>query len=175
MANAGKEKLVEDLTSELKKSEHVLVTHYQGLSSDEMSQLRNKLAELGAKYKVVKNRLANIALKKVGWDLEASLKGPSALAYQGKDIAAVAKVLDQVSIKNKKFKIIAGHFFGKAADAGMIQSIATLPSREVLLATLAARLNGPLQSLVATLSEPMRALHAALGAFAKKKESAPAG
>lgn len=174
MPSVIKEKLVSDLTEEMKTTEHVVVTNYLGLDSEAFNDLRTKLKDVGAKYKVVKNRLAKIALKNVGWNIDDALKGPSAFAYKGTDIASISKVLFQFAKKHDGFKVKAGYLFGEMKDAGTIQAIADLPSKEVLLATLLARMNGPLQSLVATMNEPMRSLHAAISAVAKKKEAAPA-
>lgn len=174
MPSALKEKFVDTLTEELKKSDHVIVSDFQGMTAEQLNDLRAKLRDLGAKYKVVKNRLAKISIKNVGWDIEDQLKGPSALVFQGEDVASITKVLYEFSKANKAPKIKGGFMFGKKADQKDVTSVAQLPSREVLLATLASRLNGPLQSLLATLNEPLRALHASLSAVAKNKESAPA-
>jgi large subunit ribosomal protein L10 len=175
MPNAIKEKFISDLTEELKGSEHVIVTDYQGLNSEEFNELRAKLRTVGAKYKVVKNRLARLALKNVGWDkLMGDMKGPSALAYKGSDSAALARVLKDFGTDHKNLKIKAGQLYGMAANAEEVKIIANLPSRNVLLSTLLVRLNSPLQSLVMTLQEPIRSFNAALSAVAKKKEAASA-
>lgn len=175
MPNAVKEKFVADLTEELKKSDQILVTDYQGLNSEEFNELRNKLRPLGAKYTVVKNRLAAIALKNVGCEaLAPHLKGPSAIAYQAKDASALAKELSGFGADHKNLKLKAGYLYGMVANAQQLVVIAGLPSRNVLLSTLLARMNGPLQTLVSTLQEPVRSLSAALSAVSKKKEATPA-
>jgi large subunit ribosomal protein L10 len=175
MPSEVKEKFVAELTEELKKSPHVLVTEYSGMKADEFNELRAKLRTVGAKYKVVKNRLARIAFKNIGWDgLNEKMKGPSAIAFMGKDSAAVAKVLNEFGTSHQMFKVRAGHVYGKVEDAATLKVIATLPSKEVLLATLLARLNSPLTTLIVTLKEPLRALNASLSAVAKKKEATPA-
>ena len=173
MANTVKEKFVGDLTDELKKSEHVVVTEYQGMTAEEFDALRAALRPLGAKYKVVKNRLAKIALGNAGFsDLGSFLKGPSAITFQGRDGAAITKTLFKFSEDHQKFKVRAGRVLGLTADSKGLRDLSSLPSREVLLATLLSRLNAPLTTLAATLSEPLRGLHAALTAAAKKKETA---
>lgn len=173
MANETKEKFVAELTEDIKSSEHFLVTEYQGMSAEEFDQLRAALRNVGSKYKVVKNRLARIAFESIDCkDLNSYLKGPSAIAYHGNDGAAVAKVLFKFSEDHPNMKVKAGKLFGTIADAKMLKAMASLPSREVLLATLASRLNSPLVTLARTLQEPLRSLHAALSAAAKKKEAA---
>ncbi len=175
MANKEKQTFVVELTEELKKSPHVLVTDYQGLKAEEFNELRANLNKVGAKYKVLKNRLAKIAFKSVGWDgVSNDMKGPSAIAYHGTDGAAIAKILFDFSVKHTNLKVKAGHLYGFKASGADLRVIANLPSKEVLLSTLLARLNSPLQTLLATLNEPIRSLHGALSAVVKKKEAAPA-
>lgn len=175
MANQIKQTLVADLTEELKQSPHVIVTEYQGMKAEEFNELRASLNKFGAKYKVVKNRLARIAFKNVGWvGLNDLMTGPSAIAYQGKDGTALVRALYDFGSKHQTFKVKVGHVFGATTTAADLKAISTLPSREVLLSTLLARLNSPLTTLILTMNEPLRSLHASLSAVAKKKEAAPA-
>ena len=175
MPSIAKEKFVADLTEELKKSEHLLVTDYQGLTTAELNDLRAQLLKIGSKYKIIKNRLARIAFKKLGWaELEPQLKGPSGIAYLGKDASGLAKIVATFGKEHKNLKIKGGVLFKQAANSQVIKEIASLPSREVLIATLLSRLNSPLTTFVATLSEPLRALARGLSAVAKKKEAVPA-
>jgi len=175
MASELKEKLVADLTEDLKDSTQVVVTHYQGLTAEELDALRNSIRPFGAKYKIVKNRLAKIAFEATGFGaLKDEMKGPSAIAYKSTDIAGMTKALFKFSDEHPNFKIRVGYLFGATANAADLKAIGSLPSKEVLLATLLATLNSPLQRLAATLNEPLRSIHAALSAVAKKKESAAA-
>ncbi len=168
--------LVADLTDELKKSPHVVVTEYQGMKAEEFNELRANLNKVGAKYKVVKNRLARIAFKNVGWvGLDDLMKGPSAIVYHGTDGAALTRTLFDFSVKHQNLKVKVGHVYGAKASAVDLKTISQLPSKEVLLSTLLARLNSPLTTLILTMKEPIRGLHAAMSAVAKKKEAvAPA-
>ena len=175
MPNTANVEFVENLTQDLKGSDHVLVTDYQGLDSESLYELRTRLRGLGAKYKIVKNRLARLAFKNVGWEgLDDQLKGPTAIAYNSADVAALAKLMQEFGAKRDRFKVKGGFLFGKSASAVDVRTIASLPSRDVMIATLAMRLNSPLQTFVSTLIEPVRALHAALSAVGKKKPAAPA-
>lgn len=172
MASAIKEKQVANLTEELKKSPHVVVTEYQGLTAVEFDELRAAIRPFGGKYKVVKNRLAKLSLEATGFtDLKTNMKGPSAIAYQGTDGAAMIKALFKFGEAHTNFKVKAGRLFGITADMKNLKAMADLPSREVLMATLLARMNGPLTNLVTVMQEPLRSLHAALSAVAKKKEA----
>ncbi len=172
MANAIKDKQVTNLTEELKTSKHIVVTEYQGMTAEEFIALRAALRPFGTKYKVVKNRLAKISLEASGFsDLKEKMKGPSAIAYHGDDGASIVKALFKFSEGHTNFKVKAGRLFGITADLKNLKAMADLPSREVLLATLLARMNGPLTNLVTIMNEPLRSLHAALSAVSKKKET----
>lgn len=172
MASEIKEKVVSELSADLKGLTHMVITQYQGLTAEEFDALRNSLRPLGAKYKVVKNRLAKIAFEANGFgSLKDHMKGPTAIAYKGADVASLAKALFKFSETHPNFKIRAGYVFGNATDASSLKAIANLPSREVLIATLMARLLSPLTVLAATMNEPLRSLHAALSAVAKNKEA----
>jgi large subunit ribosomal protein L10 len=175
MASQIKEKIVSDLTEDLKGLTHMVVTQYQGLTAEEFDSLRNALRPIGAKYKVVKNRLAKIAFEANGFGaIRDQMKGPTAIAYKGTDVASLAKALFKFSEDHPNFKIRGGFVFGSATDAPSLKAIASLPSKEVLLSILLARLQSPLSVLAATLNEPLRALHASMSAVAKKKEATPA-
>lgn len=175
MANAVKEKLVGNLKEELKGSEHIVVTQYTGMTAEDFISLRATLRPLGAKYKVVKNRLAQIVFKEAGFsDLNPHMKGPSAIVFQGKDSQGIARALFKFGETHENLKVRAGHIFGTVNDSKNLKAIANLPSKEVLLSILLARLNSPLSTLAATLNEPLRSLHGALSALAKKKEATPA-
>jgi large subunit ribosomal protein L10 len=173
MASEIKEKQVAELTEDLKGSTQVVITQYQGMTAEELDALRSAIRPFGAKYKVVKNRLAKLAFDATGFGaLRDHMKGPTAIAYKGTDIAGMTKAMFKFSEDHPNFKIRVGHLFGSTADTASLKTIATLPSKEVLLATLLATLNSPLQRLASTLNEPLQSLHRSLTALAKKKEVA---
>lgn len=175
MPSAVKEKFVESLSEELKGSSHVVVSEYQGMTAEEFDQLRASLLPLGAKFKVVKNRLAKIAFDGSGFsELKDYMKGPSAITFLGQDPAGVTKALLKFSEQHTNLKIKAGRMFGMTADNKTLKALAALPSKEVLIATLLARLNSPVQRLASTINQPLQSLHSVLVALAKKKESVPA-
>jgi large subunit ribosomal protein L10 len=175
MASEIKERSVAELTEDLKGSSQIVITHYQGLTAEELDALRTAIRPFGGKYKVVKNRLAKIAFEATGFGvLRDHMKGPVAIAYKATDVAGMAKAMFKFSDEHPNFKVRGGFLFGTAADAANLKAIANLPSKEVLLATLLATLNSPLQRLAATMNEPLRSLHAALSAVVKKKEPAAA-
>lgn len=172
MPNAVNVEFVKNFTEDIKKSSHVVVTEYQGLTTIELNELRAELKKLGSRYTIIKNRLAKIAFKEVGWgDLEPHLKGPTAVAYHGTDASAITKTLFEFTKEHKNLKLKAGHLFGAAVGLEEVKAIAMLPNKETLLATLAATLNSPIQNLAAALNEPLRSIYSALTALAKKKQA----
>lgn len=172
MASAIKEKSVADLKEDLKGSTQVVVTHYQGLTAEELNGVRSAIRPFGGKYKVVKNRLAKIAFDSTGFgQLREHLKGPVAIAYKATDVAGMTKALFKFSDEHPNFKVKMGFLFGGTVDPASLKTIANLPSREVLLSTLLATLNSPLQRLAATMNEPLQKLHRSLAAVAKKRET----
>lgn len=175
MANEIKEKFVAELAEDLKGSTQIVVTHYQGMTADELDGIRTAIRPFGGKYKVVKNRLAKIAFDSTGFGpLKESMKGPVAIAYKATDVAGMTKALFKFSEDHPNFKVKMGFLFGATTDPASLKVIANLPSREVLLSTLLATLNSPLQRLAATLNEPLQSLHRSLSAVAKKKEAVAA-
>ncbi|XHR27743.1 MAG: 50S ribosomal protein L10 [Chthoniobacteraceae bacterium] len=151
--------IVEDLQAKLNASPFVLVTDYTGLRVDQFSILRNRLAEIGAEYRVVKNTFLRRALSQIGLpDLSADLKGQTAIVIGDKDVAAAAKVLKTFVGEAKKPEIKIGVVDNLVVSVDQINAIADLPSREVLLATLLGVLQAPASQLVRLLNEPASAL-----------------
>ncbi len=175
MASVIKEKQVAELTDDLKGSQQIVITHYQGLTAEELDGIRSVIRPFGGKYKVVKNRLAKIAFDATGFGpLRDHMKGPVAIAYKASDVAGMTKALFKFSEDHPNFKVKMGFLFGSTIDPANLKAIANLPSRDVLLSTLLATLNSPLQRLAATLNEPLQKLHRSLSAVAKKRESVAA-
>ncbi len=164
--------IVEDLQAKLNASPFVLVTDYTGLRVDQFSILRNRLAEIGAEYRVVKNTFLRRALSQIGLpDISSDLKGQTAIVIGDKDVAAAAKVLKTFVGEAKKPEIKIGVVDNLVVSVDQINSIADLPSREVLLATLLGVLQAPAGQLVRLLNEPASALARVLKA---KNEGAEA-
>ncbi|MFN0116678.1 MAG: 50S ribosomal protein L10 [Elusimicrobiota bacterium] len=170
MANQIKENIVTELAKELKETKHVVVTQYQGMTAEGFDALRKALTPLGGKYKVVKNRLAKIAFDQSGFDdLKDQMKGPSAIVYSGSDGAAITKALFKFTESNDKFRVRGGKILGLVTDSNGLRTISNLPSKEVLMSTLLARMQSPLISLVQIMNEPLSKLQRALSALAKTK------
>jgi large subunit ribosomal protein L10 len=138
-----------------------------------MNDLRRKLRESDIEYQVVKNTL----LVRAAEDTDVALikdyfKGPSAVAISYEDPVAPAKVLTQFAKDNDKLEIKVGVLNGKVLDVNAIKALATLPSREVLLAQFLAVLNAVPTSFVRAMAEIPRSLVNVLTAIKDQKEAA---
>ena len=128
MDRKQKEELVAKLSKTFDESEMVVVTHYSGLTVAEISDLRDRIRESGASFKVTKNRLTRLALKNTKFEGISDLfTGPTAIAYSDDPVAA-AKVSVEFSKKNEKLIVIGGALGSEMLDADGVKALATLPS-----------------------------------------------
>ena len=143
-----KKKLVADLSAEIAESCTGVVVDYRGINVADDTQLRKELREAGVKYTVVKNTLLKLAIQ--GTSLESmseSLEGTTAIATCKDDYVAAARILSKYAAKDKeKFNIKSGYLDGEVISLEKIDSLAKLPSREVLLATVCNVFNAPIAS-----------------------------
>ena len=130
------------------------VVNYQGLTVVQMQNLRRELRQQGGELKVAKARLVKLAVNGMeGVDtLTPFLKEQIGVVFADKDVSAVAKVLRDFAKKNEAFEIVAGHMDQKTLSANDVVRIASLPSREVLLAQVCATLQAPSASLARVLN-----------------------
>ncbi len=167
----AKENQVGVLTETLKGVNAAIVGHCSGVTVESITAFRAKLRKEGAQFKVIKNNLAQIAIK--GTSLEAlspSFKGPTSLAYTKSDPVALAKLLDEFAKENEKFKVIAGILDGSLLDQTQVKALADIPSKQVLLSRLVGSLQSPYAGLVHGLSGMLRKLVYALDAVRRQKE-----
>lgn len=155
-----KEKLINELADNLSKSTIVIATDYRGLTAKDMVQLRRQLRAQGIEYKVAKNTLTRFAAEKTGHSqFNEILTGPLALAFGYDDVTKPAKVLsDYIRVSGSNMQIKGGMLGTKMLTALEIASLATIPSREVLLSRLVGQLAAPIQSFHTVVSAPIRGL-----------------
>ena len=166
---------VKALEKKFKESPNLVVTTYQGLTTPELNDLRAKLKPLNSEYGIVKNTLTRIALKNVGLEKFADhFTGPTAVAFQSGDPAALSKIIVDFSKTNDKFKIVAGYLGGRFLTSNEIKVLATLPSREVLLARIAMLFNSPMQRIATVLNAPIQKLALVLKSLEQQKAKAAA-
>lgn len=171
MNRIQKEELIKSLKEKLEGKNFALAA-YQGLDVINMEDLRKKLRAESYEFKVVKNTLLNIALKDLGIeDCESYLNDTTAIAVQNGDSFKGLKVLADFMKDNESFKIKAGRIYGQTVDAVGVQKIAALPSKEVLIAELLARLQAPVSKLAYALKFPLNQIVFALNAIKESKDS----
>jgi large subunit ribosomal protein L10 len=150
---------VDDLKARLSGAKTVVLTEYRGLTVQQLSELRKQLRQASAQYKVVKNRLARLAMKASALDvLSPHLKGPLGVVVSRHDPVAVAKVLATFGRTNQALAIRAGVVDGQPLDAAGLKALAELPSPDALRAQLVAAIQGPPARLVGLLTAPHREL-----------------
>ena len=166
-----KEASVEELNGIFDESGSVVMAHYSGMTVAEMTELRAKLRELGGTFKVVRNRLAKIALKgKPGEGASDLFTGPVAIAYS-EDFVAAPKVAVDYAKDNDKFVILGGFMEEEVFDAKGIEALSKMPSREELIGTIAARLLGQASQIGQRLAAPGQGLAGAIEVIGEKAEA----
>ena len=167
-----KQPVVEEISKNIEGAQSVVLVDYRGLTVEQDTKLRKDLREAGVTYKVYKNTMLNFAFK--GTDFEALapyLEGPTAAAICTTDATAPARVLGNFAKTADALEIKGGVVEGVAYDANGIKSIASIPSREVLL----SKLLGSMQSPITNFARVMKQLAEKGGASeAEAVEAAPA-
>ena len=150
MANAKiieqKAGVVSEIKEKFENAKSVVMFDYRGLSVAEVTELRRKLREAGADYKVYKNTLTKKALADSGLELDGFLEGPTAISFSTDELAPV-KILSDFAKNHEALELKAGVVEGKVADAKQLSSYAAIPSREGLLTMLAGGLIGTVKDL----------------------------
>ena len=140
-----KKQIVADLTEQLQNSVAGVVVDYKGINVADDTKLRKELREAGIKYTVVKNTLLGLAAKNVGLDdLCNVLEGTTAIAVSPEDHTAAARILSKFADTHKNFSVKSGYLDGAVIDTATIDSLAKLPTREILLATVCNAFNAPI-------------------------------
>ena len=171
MKRDEKEKLVTELTEKLRGAKALYYTDFTGLNVKRMTDLRRRLRKAGVEYVVIKNTLALRAVNDSGL-VGANLKGPTGLVV-GKDPVAAAKVLTEFAKENDQRPGIKGGLLeGRALEAGQFKRLATLPSREQMLADLGAGLQSPLAAFAGAMNGLMYMVVGALEALKTQREAA---
>jgi large subunit ribosomal protein L10 len=150
---------VEDLKHRLDGVKTVVLTEYRGLTVQQLGELRKQLRAVSAEYKVVKNRLAKIAISASELDvLTSQLTGPVALVFTKDDPVAVAKAVSTFARTNQALTIKGGYVEGRLMPPDGLKALAELPSKEALRSQLVGAISGPLSQLVSLLQAPQREL-----------------
>lgn len=178
VSRAKKTEQVEKLGQELQKVSSLIVATYSKLTVAQDYELRKALRSNGAKYRVVKNTLAQRAAQ--GTKVEGALKnleGVTSIAYTEGDPVALAKALSKYAKDNPEFTFKAGVVEGRVVSLNEIQALATMPSKEELYSKLLFLINAPAQRLVTVMNAVGKDLAVVINQGVEKKkfkEEAPA-
>ncbi len=154
MDRAQKEKVVDELGQIFESSGVVVVAHYEGMTVAQMQDLRASMREAGGSVRVAKNRLAKIALEgKPCESIGNLLTGMTVLAYSEDPIAA-AKVTEKYAKANEKFVILGGAMGSTALDAAGVKAVASMPSREELIASIVSCIGAPASNIAGAIGAP---------------------
>ena len=149
-----KAELIETLQSTLSEATAVVVTHQTGLTVAESSDLRGRMREAGAGFKVTKNRLTKIALQGTKYeDITDLFTGPTAMGTSADPVSA-AKTLVAFAKENDKLTIVGGALDGKVLDKAGVEALAKLPSLDELRASLVGLLNAPATKVARVAQAP---------------------
>ena len=171
MKKAEKEQLVTELRDKLKSAQSLYYTDFTGLNVKRMTELRRRLKRAGIDYVVIKNTLALRAVNESGLVGE-KLKGPTGLVV-GKDPVAAARLLTEFAKEfEDKPTMKGGLLQGKAINNAQLKRMASLPSREQMLADLAASMQSPMAAFLGALSGPLYMFAGALDALKSQREGA---
>jgi large subunit ribosomal protein L10 len=169
MDRSQKADLVDQLKQVFTETSVVVVTRNLGLSVAQSTDLRLKMRDAGAQFKVAKNRLALIALEDTRYKpIGELLKGPTALATSIDPVAA-AKVAVDFAKTTDKFEILGGAMGDTVLDLNGIRALAELPSLDELRGTLIGLIQAPATKIARTINEPGAQLARVFGAFAAKE------
>jgi len=169
MPTEQKTKAVQELEKQAKESKGLIITSFKALKTVEFNEMRVKLRAVSGEYRVVKNSLTRIALKSAGMaELADKLDGPTAIVIERGDAIAATKIVFDFAKTHENLKVNGGYFNGKIVTDKELKAIASLPSREVLLAQLLGTLQAPMVNLVSVLRAPMRDLVGVLDQIAQK-------
>lgn len=175
MHRTEKAEVVGELVEAFGSAQALLVADPRGLNVGAMRELRSRLREQDATFRVAKNTLARIAAREAGREaLVDLLNGPTGIALCRSDPAPVAKALAEYARATRMLELRGGVLDGRALDADGIQRLATLPPREQLYAQLVGGIAAPLSGLVNVLAQLPRGLVVALDQIRQQKEAAPA-
>ena len=158
MPTEAKQETIQELKAELADARTMIVSEYRGLSVKDIAEIRRALRKSDVRYRVVKNRLMRIAAQDspLAEALGPLLTGPTAIAF-GADEGATAKaVLDAVRPFNRIVRITGGVLGSRSIDADGVTRLASLPSREVLLAEAIGAITAPMATTAGLFDAPLR-------------------
>lgn len=173
MPNAQNKETLAKIKEDLEGVSALWLVDYRGLTVKEAQQLRRDIRAAGARLTVYKNTLMKLALADAGLPaIDDLLEGPSAFVFAKEDPAAAAKAIKTFAKDNENLIIKGGLMEGEAVDAAQVEAIASLPSREELMAQIAMLINGVARGLAVTINGVPQGLAQAVSQVADQKPAA---
>ncbi len=172
MPTPAKQQTVDELNDVFTRAKSAILAHYHGISAADMTALRTHMRERAVDFRVIKNTLAQKALKDTPLEvLKSEFKGPVALLVSFDDAVAPAKALSDYAKSGveKSPEVVAGVVEGQQVTREEIKAMADLPSKEVLLSQLLSVMNGPTTNFVGVFSALLRKLVGTLEAIKDQK------
>ncbi len=163
---AEKQIIIDELVKRINASPFVIVADYAGMTVPQFQTLRSRLAGMNAEFHISKNTFAKRAAKdaELPEELAGGLSGQTGMVTGSEDVCAAAKLLKEFRKESNKLAVKCGALDGAYLTAEQVDALASLPSREVLLATLLGVFQAPASKLVRTLNEPAASLARVLAA-----------
>lgn len=170
-----KELMVADYVDKMSRSPVMILADYRGLSVANITDLRQRLREQDSGFQVIKNSLFALALQENGIEVPPDrLDGPLAVGFCFGEASPVAKVLLDFARETQILQVQGAILGGQFVGAEQVRAIADLPPREVLLAQLLGTVQGPMSSLVSTITAPLREIAQVLRARSEQGQEAAA-
>ncbi len=169
-SRVSKDSIISEIEKELKSRPTFFVAQHATVSASAMDKLRAKLRTVNSRYLVIKNSLGKKALERAKLQgLSDSFSGSCGIAFSSGEPVSPSKILVDFSKENENFKIQKGFVNGEVISLDRIKVLASLPSKEVLIAKVVGGIQAPLSRFVTVLSGTVRRIVTVLDAIAKKK------
>ena len=173
MLRIEKEAVIAEVTQLLTDTENVFVSDYRGLTVAQLTELRDKLRESGASFTVVKNTLGGIAAERAHRGaIKEMLSGPTAVTFCGDDLVGAAKALSEFAKRHPQLEVRGGLLDASVIDSAGIKVLASLPSRDVLIAQIVGTMAAPMTGLVTVLQGTIGGFVRALDQVAQQRAAA---
>jgi len=175
MNKEQKAESVQEIKELISSSDAIYLTDYSGLTVEEVNDLRKEFYKSGVRYKVLKNTLTVRALKETDKysshleKLTESLNGPTGIVFADKDPVAPAKIIKKFFDKIEKPKLKAAIVENELYDSKKLNALASLPTKEEVIASILGSLNSPASGIVGSINAVMRDLFSVIEEVAKKK------
>lgn len=168
----AKKVVVQEIIDKIKASKSVVLVDYKSLTVAEVSEMRNKCKKANCEYKVYKNTLVRKAFNELGFDMfDADLNGPTAVAFGGDETSAAKAMVDAAKSYDGKIILKSAFVDNQYVDKAGVKALASMPSKEELIAKMLGSMQAPLANFAGVLSNLMGGIVRVLNGIAQSKEA----